>query len=454
MQTGLSPETAVEAGERQALDLAAIHTFFSSILEEIIGDLLPALPELPSLEARTSLLRRSVAVLDLAISPSMLREAMKTPALKPAAEALLRYFVHKCSLREPDRDKTDFVVTFLYRNWEPKAADGDANCDDAVGFEKEITSVLGGPVPPLSQEHEHLLREFELFRSEVYGFRRFNEITDSAIVHRVRAMKECFGAAFYHSRVLAAAARYNLFFRERFDQLFRKAAAEIRQFATTVLRDGGRVIGRDPTNVAVTNLSEAEEARILDREYGRAQEELRKISDLRKAVGTHQLRQPGRSPEGTQDPREEDQIRKVQEMIRVYLEAAGDKASFTVPLPFGSFRLTGAEVAVFRTDYAHEKSFRAEFAAVVTRVVALRARMTAELLEYCAHRSAAYRWKPHADSLTYLLKSGERLLQQSSALLAVIEERGLSNKREILQESLEALRLHMREGARVLEGVP
>ena len=114
-------------------------------------------------------------------------------------------------------------------------------------------------------------------------------------------------------------------------------------------------------------------------------------------------------------------------------------------------RLTHAELAAFRVGYIGENSFRAEFAAVVRRAVALRARMTAELLEYSAHRGAAYRWKPHADSLTCLLKCSEKLLQQSSALFPRIEQRGLSNKREILEESLEALRLHMQEVARTLK---
>jgi hypothetical protein len=442
------------AAERQPHDLAVIHAVFSSILEEIIGEPVPGPPAAPSLEERTSLLRRAVAVLDLAISPLMLRTALETPALKPAADALLRYFVHKRSLRDLDRDKADLVVTFLYRIWKPVPADhDDPNGDDSVMFEKQIVSVLGAPVPPLSLEHEHLLREFELFRSEVHGFRHFDEITDSGIVHRVRTMKECFGAAFYHPHVLAVAAAYNVFFRECFDERFRKAAAEIRQFAASVLRDSAGLVDPGPSRTAIKDFSEGEEAKILGREYGRAQEEFRKISYLRKSVGKQRLGPLRTSSEGAQDGQEEEKIRKMQEMVRVYLQAAGDRASFTVPLPFGSFRLTSAELTAFRRDYGHERSFRADFAGVVMRAVALRVRMTAELLEYSANRGAAYRWKPHADSLTYLLKCSEKLLQQSSALLSRIEQRGLSNKQEVLGESLEALRSHMREVARTLKEV-
>ena len=448
--SGMYPDSAAAPAERQAHDLAAIHDLFSSILGEITGETLPAPPESLTSGAWISQVRRVVAVLDLAISPLMLRDALKNPAQRPTAVALLRYFVQKCCLRQPDRDKTDFVVTFLYRTWNP---DPDANGSDPVMFEKEIASVLGAPVPPLSEEHQHLLREFELFRSEVYGFRHFDEITDSGIVHRVRSMKECFGAAFYHPRVLAAAAAYNVFFRERFDDLFRKAAAEIRQFAASVLRESADTVGPRPRRAAVKDLSEAEEAKILDQEYRHAQEELREISYLRKVAGQQRSKPPRTAAGGLQDGQEEDKIRKMQEMVCVYLQAAGARPCFTVPLPFGSFRLTNAELAAFRAGYATEKSFRAEFAAVVMRAAALRARMTAELLEYSAQRGAAYRWKPHADSLTYLLRSAERLLQQSSTLLPRIEERGLSNKRQILEESLEVLRLHMQEVARALNQV-
>jgi len=448
-QIVVSPDSVAEL---QAQDLSIIHAFFSSILEEILGEPVPAPPDSSSPEERFHLLRRAVAVLDLAISPVMLRNAFSAPAHKPAAEALLRYFVRKCSLREPDRDKADLVVTFLHRIWKPVSTDdGNVNTKDPVMFEKEIASILGMPAPPLLPEHEHLLREFALFRSEVYGFRHFDEVTDSGIVHRVRAMKECFGPAFYHPRALAAAAAYNDFFRECFDEQFRKAVAEIRQFAAGMLQDGAAPVAPGPRTAAIEDFDEVAEARILGREYGRAQEDFRKISHLRKTAGKQPSRPPRTLPEGGQNLQEETSINKMQEMVGVYLQAAGDKASFTVPLPFGSFRLTSAELAAFRGDYAREKSFRADFAAVITRAVGIRARMTAELLEYSANRSAAYRWKPHADSLTYLLRCGERLLQQSSALLPRIEQRGLSNKREVLDESLNALRLHMREVAQTLK---
>lgn len=444
---------ADSVAECQAHDLAVIHAVFSSILEEIIGEPVPGPPDSPSLEERSSLLRRAVAVLDLAISPLMLRTALKTGVSKPAADALLRYFVHKCSMRDPDRDKADVVATFLYRIWKPAPADPhNANGEDPLMFEKEIASVLGRAVSPLSVEHEHLLREFELFGSEVYGFLHFDEITDSGIVHRVRTMKECFGAAFYHPRVLAAAAAYNVFFRECFDKLFRKATAEIRQFAASVLRDSAGRVDQDARSTAI-QCSEVEEAKILSREYERAQDDLRRISRLRKTAGKQQLRPPRTQSEGAQDWEEENEIRKMQDTVRVYLQAAGDKASFTVPLPFGCFRLTSAELTAFRGDYSQEKSFRADFATVLTRAVALRARMTTELLEYSANRGAAYNWKPHADSLTCLLKCSEKLLQQSSALLSRIQARGLSNKQEALEESLAALRLHMGEVARTLKQV-
>lgn len=448
-----SSDAAAYSAERQAQDLASIHALFSSILEEILGEPIPELEKLLSLQTRTSLLRRSVAVMDLAISPLMLRDALRSPALKPAADALLRYFVRKCCLREADRDKTDFVVTYLYRTWNAASDNETMDCENAGAFETEIVEVLGTSAPPLSEEHQYLLREFELFRSETYGFRHFDDITDSGIVHRVRAMKQSFGAAFYHPSVLAAAATYNAFFRQCFDALFHKAATEIRKFAASMVREDADTFGRRIRKTVRRGLSEDEEAEILDREYGRAQEELREISGLRKVAGKQRPAPPRTSADNAPDWQEETKIRKLQEMICVYLQAAGNQPCFTVPLPFGSFRITEGELAAFRAGHIHEKSFRAEFAAVIMRVVALRGCMTAELVEYSANRCAAYRWKPHADSLSYLLKSSETSLRQSLDLFPRIEERGLSTKRAVLEQSLEALRLHMQEVARVLKEV-
>src|SRR5436853_456425 len=62
------------------------------------------------------LMRRWLCLLDLAISPAMLRHAFTNEIDPEIAEAMLRYFVRKSSHSESDRDKTDIIVTFLYRH--------------------------------------------------------------------------------------------------------------------------------------------------------------------------------------------------------------------------------------------------------------------------------------------------------------------------------------------------
>ena len=51
-------------------------------------------------------------LLDMAISPAMLRRAFNDETDPEIAEAMLRYFVRKKDHAESDRDKTDIVSTF------------------------------------------------------------------------------------------------------------------------------------------------------------------------------------------------------------------------------------------------------------------------------------------------------------------------------------------------------
>src|ERR1700687_6469799 len=67
------------------------------------------------LPATLSRMYRWLHLLDMAITPAMLRQALTPETDSEVAEALLRYFVRR---REPsyiNRDKTDLGATFFFR---------------------------------------------------------------------------------------------------------------------------------------------------------------------------------------------------------------------------------------------------------------------------------------------------------------------------------------------------
>ena len=61
-------------------------------------------------------MHRWLQLLDMAITPAMVRQALTTDTDPEIAEALLRYYTRKRDFTEADRDKTDMVATFLYRH--------------------------------------------------------------------------------------------------------------------------------------------------------------------------------------------------------------------------------------------------------------------------------------------------------------------------------------------------
>lgn len=104
--------------------LATVQGFYEKLLQEPIGGEVPVPSGLEAVSLQSdddvagtlSSMHRWLRVLDMAISPAMLRRAF-TPDIDPEiAEAMLRYFTRKKDASEVNRDKTDLVVTFLYRH--------------------------------------------------------------------------------------------------------------------------------------------------------------------------------------------------------------------------------------------------------------------------------------------------------------------------------------------------
>jgi hypothetical protein len=500
---------------RELLDLAAVHSFFISFLEHVLVHPVPVPHEImqaqkgaaspEQAQQSVAILRGWLDLLDLAITPPMVRDALKESTRPGTAEALLRYFVLKRSAADADRDKADFISTFLFRALGetprpvPQTQDNFGAMpalEPSPRFEQEVCRILAAAeVPTLPEEHVQLVREFDFVRTEVEDFHHFDRLMDSGMMQRVRDIKHAFGVSFYHPRVLATVAEYNVYFGQRFDELFRNAAKEIKKFADNAQQQGGSIMSRVEGNVTVKQLADVQEEHILHQEYGRAKEEFRKISQFKKVVDRRRSRAaeapaPGYYPavpppaaafgseQGTAAPAmahlpqstrpatmnaapgralsetiEEGKIHSVQESIRNFVRVADPKSSQVVPMRNGNINLSAAEADAFRADFLNEKSFRGEFANMLVQIVAVQVRMIGELEDFKSKQHSAYLWKPHADALAFLLTVSKRTMEAATHVLEIANQRGLQEKLTAMHASLQKLRMQGQLVAKTLQAL-
>jgi len=477
----------MESPKQHLQDMATVHAFYCKLLRDKLGHEIPipldvtaAVSEQEKVEASVKLLGHWLSLLDLAIAPVMVRDGLKEITTKEAAEGLLRYYFRKHSPEDADRDKADFVVTYLFRFLGmPLRSAEEWTIEEPSRFEEEIYAILSlEEVVSLPDEHRQLVREFPFIRQEAEDIRHFDALMDSGIMQRVRDIKQRFGYSFYHPRVLATIAEYNVFIGTRFDELFREAARSIKQFAVSVQEAGGSIMARVDGDVTVKQLQEVEEEEILEQEYGRAQEHLRKVSRFKKAVDTRKTHVPGpatatalRGQAAAAGRRgstfaggsaadvhksldrnaEESKLKTTMESIRNFILAADSKSANIYPMRHGNMVLSQAEIDAFRSDFRGEKSFRGDYAMGLARGVAIYARMLNELEEFRSRTSSAYLWKPHADSLAYLLHLASRLQEECASISQVAEARGLKEKVDAMNATLLRLKEQSATVAKALE---
>src|ERR1700735_2133051 len=219
-------------------------------------------------ELTTTLTRmyRWLHLLDMAITPAMMRQALTPETDSEVAEALLRYFVRRREASEVNRDKTDLIATFLYRHprvqgqWQQHGYGLDGSLPLSP-FEIALIEILADTdVPSLPEQHVQLLRNFDPLREEIARYRDFNSLIDSGIVSRVRELKRWLDSSFYHPGVLATVAAHNAAFGARFDELFAKALGEIKQFAQALDEMGGSILSTvDGVEVTVEHVAAIEQ---------------------------------------------------------------------------------------------------------------------------------------------------------------------------------------------------
>ena len=475
--------------------LATVQGFYQKLLRDLLGGEVPLPGGLDELALRhidrdlpetLTRMYRWLHVLDMAISPAMLRQALTPDTDSEVAEALLRYFVRRREPSEINRDKTDLISTFLYRHprvhgqWQQQGYGLDGALPLSP-FEIALIEILADTdVPSLPEEHVQLLRNFDPLREEIARYRDFNSLIDSGIVSRVRELKRWLDSSFYHPGVLATVAAHNAAFGARFDELFDKALGEIKQFAQALDEMGGSILSTvDGVEVTVEHVAAIEQKEMLQADYSSALEKFRRVSKLKKELdrrppirksllaptagrgmpasgGAAAAAKPARVAVATvsapaqafqppvitaqQISVEEGKLRRVEESIRVFVRVADPKYRQIVPMRFFNLTLTAPEAEAYNAAFLEEKSLRADIARTLIRLVSCVARVNTELEELKRSQSMSSLWKLHADALVVLLDIASTTTEEAGSVAKMAENSDAGASAKAIHETVQKLR--------------
>jgi len=474
--------------------LATVQGFYQRLLRDTLGGEVP-IPsgldedalrhterELPNTLAQ---MYRWLHLLDMAITPAMLRHALTPDTDSEVAEALLRYFVRRREASDVNRDKTDLIATFLYRHprvpgqWEQSGYGLDGALPLSP-FEIALIEILADTdVPSLPEEHVQLLRRFDPFLEEVNRFRDFNALMDSGMIGRVRELKQWLDSSFCHPGVLATVAAYNTTFGKKFDELFLKALGEIKNFGQALEDMGGTILTTvDGVEVTVEHVAAIQEKQLLEADYGSTLEKFRRVSKLKKELdrrppirrslltpAAHSTRAAGSAaaapkaakaaaakaeakPAVFQPPTitaqqlsaEETKLRRVEESIRVFVRVADPKYRQIVPMRFFNLTLTPAEADAYSASFLEEKSPRADVARTLIRLVSVSARIRTELEELKRSQKMSSLWKLHADAVVVLLDMASTTTEEAGSVAKTAEQNGSGVASKAIHDSVSKLR--------------
>ena len=463
--------------------LATVQGFYEKLLQESVeGEVpVPAGLETVSLHGENDVgetlgaMRRWLRLLDMAISPAMLRRAFNDETDPEIAEAMLRYFVRKREHVDSDRDKTDIVATFLYRHprvpgqWEQRGYGLDGSLPLSP-FEIALIEILAdSDLPALPEEHLQSLRRFDALEEQVLRFQDLNALLESGIIQTVRQLKQSLEDSFFHPGVLATIASYNATFGQKFDELFRSAVKNIKAFADELEEQGGTILGSvDGIDVTVDHVKAMDENMLLKLDYGQALDKFRRVSKLKQTLEQRppmkggvkrvapkpvvktssnvilarpvlNLKAMRKAVTPQQEAAEETKLLKVEESVRIFVRVADPKFRQVVPMRFFNLTLTPAEADAYCADFLEEKSLRAGVARVLLRLVAVTARIITELEELKRANNSPSLWKLHADSLVALLVLGDNAAENAKRVSSLASQRGHRQQVEEIQTSLKKL---------------
>ncbi len=481
--------------------LGSVHSFYEKLLGEALRDqlLVPkgldaeslAEPS-PDLHETLALMRQWLRLLDLAVTTSMLRSGLGADGDPEVAEALLRYYARKTNTNDADRDKTDFVATFLYKNprvpgqWESQGITIDGSIP-LPPFEIALMEILTQDEPqPLPEDADLYLFELDALREQAQKLRTFDEIMDFAVIQRGRRLKQMLGDFFYHPAVLHSIAAYNVTLGRQFQGLFREAAREIKNFAQAVQKTGGNPYVRLDGDVTVQDVAEMQEEEVLGDEYSVAQERFQRMLRVKKsleerrpkpAVASAQAAAAAGAPSSSvvvlpvrpvttrsaiftgpytsagtipglhpaaafrYDPSlEETRLKNIVDSIRKFVRTAGPKVREIVPMRSFNLVLTNAEADAFCAEIDSDDTLHGATARALVRMVAILTRMGAEYEELKQRQNSPLIGRPHADALRNLVQLARGAAEQAEEIFFRTEQQDDTARAASLLESLDRLR--------------
>ena len=477
--------------------LATVQGFYEKLLQSPVGGEVPVPAGLEAVSLQSdndvgetlSVMHRWLRMLDMAITPAMLRQAFTEDTDPEIAEAMLRYFNRRRDAGDINRDKTDLVATFLYRRprvpgqWERRGVGLDGSLPLSP-FEIALLEILAdSDVPSLPEEHVQLLRRFDALQEQAEGCRDLNALLDSGIISTVREIKQALDTSFYHPGVLATIAPYNVAFGRKFDQLFHESAVAIKKFAEAVTEQGGSILGNvDGIDVTVDHVAAMQEDELLKIDYSHAMDKFRRVSRLKQALDRRPpIRRAAHLPKPApkaapakpvpqrpaidvealraaltpeQISTEETKLRKIEESIRVFVRVADPKFRQIVPMRFFNLTLTPQEADAYCADYLNEKSTRASAGRLLLRSVAVFARLNTELEELKRSGNTPSLWKMHADAILALLEIARGVHENSAKTIAQAEQSNEPEQISAIQASMKKLRSCCEVSLRSLTVVP
>lgn len=473
----------------ELLILDVVHSFYLKLLQESLQgevpmprNLEPGTLNLPGREPEevADLMRQWLRLLDMAITPEMLRENLKDGSEVDLAEALLRYYARKLSHSDFDRDKADFVSTFIYKHprvpgqWDKKGVSMDGVAP-LPPFEIALMEILDdADLPDLTPDESRKLEEFDFMREELEHMESFDKLIDSGMMLKARRIKHDFGPGFYHPHALATIAPYNELLGRCFGELFGSATKQIRNYANDMETRGASLSYRIDDEFTLQHLKQLEEQKMLLAEYGRAQEYFRYVARLKRAVDAKTasarpipaaFAPTPKAPEPLPPvasstasaametvpmstdvsamkgaaSQEDSRIRSVEDSIRAWVRAADQRYREVVPMKFGNFVLFAHEADAFSADYIHEKSFRGDNSRAFMRMLAIVARMSAEIEELKQRQNSNHLWRPHAQNLMLLLEAAKGASEEAKRVMRIAADRGLVDKVNAFNQTFEKL---------------
>ena len=419
-------------------EFQAIHGIYQTILEKELKHALPLPAPIPEILGKAGAASEPVrpvaeqwlALLDLAVSPHLMRNYIHERGAEDAAlRALIRFLVRKKIHSQDDRDKVDWLTTYLFRKREEQkrrpTSWPKANVEEILdGFE----------FPMLSRYAEDLLMEVPALLDEVKFLENFSQVTDSRIIQRARDLKNQFGDEFFNPDVLAAIVNYNLIFGDKFQNLLKPTMEKVRGFAR------GSEEGHRPSD-----------EEILQRDYRLATDALRHLGEIgrKDAVGQVGGQAGGLSTQSMTPEQQLKQLGVDVEQEALYLRNRTEELTMrlrstasmsSIPNSFAPLMLTEWEAGAFRTLFPDsEQSFRADFARGICRAITVIYRIYEEIPAYLEKKGSEYLWKRHYDSLVYLLYEGRNQKEALAQLSAASDKRGLPEKARQLQTTMQKL---------------